>query len=648
MASRKAVAKEALERRIEAADGGGGGSRRDLIAKLSSGDGSMNRAEMGEGGRRDDSTSTTAATTTNVAGGGGSQTVQDRYPTRRMVDGSRRKTFYKKSFQIKSKEHSPPLTDHFSGFKFNPTDAEWFGLSGKNSKGDLLLGEVTVRGDMTNRFKKLGGTKQKDAVYFNSNKYLGNTFITADALVAGYGNIKNGNSNGSISSSSSLSYNDGYEIGFGTESLLRPDSDQIILDTEVRLLRCMVFFGSARLAMKSALSNGLDNGPALIEWSSPEREWLFQCLTDFRGHASLPKELQDGGTVAQLRQYFATKDAPNGSFTDVSSSISRGVESYVDANGPLEKDEECGKELDAEIASVMDSSNDANSDELPITNEGDSPSTTSTVERNSAIQTEVEQTQLIVPTELQPLREELNSDTTISSGNNIEDGLLEMFFQAGDDVTFFDLQDGSISREVRAELTVQQTVAVMLRATALSRLFRLKTQWKLAVDELSRRGRKLNHRSGEEDTTGDEHLDMEGDDLDGEMEDGELETIANTLGQKVIETAETVRNLTESLKTLTARLLDYCSTGSVEGRISVSQAEELAKAMESHIASLPPDSHRPETAEDDDNYIFGSDDYEKDIEPSFGVRRSEQEDVNNMEDFDINDILDQDFVATGS
>jgi len=620
-----------------------------LIAKLSSGDGSTNRPEMGEGRRRDDSTTTTATTavgrdtTTNrngrvlntkVVRGGGRQTVKDRYPIRQMDEGSRSNNFYKK--QTKS---PPALTEHFSGFNFNPTDAEWFGLSEKGSKGDLLLGEVAMLGDMTNRFKKPGGTKQKDAVYFNSNKYLGNTFITEDALVAGYGNIDN-----------SLSYNDGYEIGFGTEALLRPDADQIIFDTEVRLLRCMVFFGSARLAMKSALSNGLDNGPALIEWSSPDREWLFQCLTDFRGHGSLPKELQDGGTVAQLRQYLATKDAPSGYFTEVSSSSSRAVDNYVDVGGPLEEDEGCAEKLDAEIASVTDSGNE--------TNNVDPPNTTSTVERDSALQTEIDQTQLIVPADMQPSIEEQNNDTTISSGNNAEEGLLEIFFQAGDDVTFFDVKDGAISREVRAELTVQQTVAVMLRATALSRLYRLKTQWKLAVDELARRDQKQNYRSGEEDTTnhtGDKPLDVKGGDLDDDdndnddssmtMEEGELETIANTLGQKVIQAAETVRNLTESSKTLTTRLLDYVSTGSVEGRLSESQCEELAKAIESHIASLPPDSQRPDGFGDDDEYVFGSDDYDKDIDPSFDGRRSEQVDVNDTADLDINDLLDQDFVA---
>jgi len=56
----------------------------------------------------------------------------------------------------------------------------------------------------------------------------------------------------------------------------------------------------------------------------------------------------------------------------------------------LEKDDEGGKGLDTEIASVADSANDANNDELSITNEGDSSHTTCTVERNLATQIKVE------------------------------------------------------------------------------------------------------------------------------------------------------------------------------------------------------------------------------------------------------------------
>ena len=46
--------------------------------------------------------------------------------------------------------------------------------------------------------------------------------------------VEIGNNNGSISSSLSLSYNDRYENVFGI--LLCPDSDQIVVDTEVTVV----------------------------------------------------------------------------------------------------------------------------------------------------------------------------------------------------------------------------------------------------------------------------------------------------------------------------------------------------------------------------------------------------------------------------
>jgi len=102
---------------------------------------------------------------------------------------------------------------------------------------------------------------------------------------------------------------------------------------------------------------------------------------------------------------------------------------------------------------------------------------------------------LSLQTVIQPSRVKHNNDTSISSRTYPEDGLLEMFVQAGDDITFVYVQDRDICDKVKTRHTMQQNLAFMLRATALSRLYCLKIQLELAVDELARRGRKLNHRS---------------------------------------------------------------------------------------------------------------------------------------------------------
>ena len=47
------------------------------------------------------------------------------------------------------------------------------------------------------------------------------------------------------------------------------------------------------------------------------------------------------------------------------------------------------------------------------------------------------------------------------------------------------------------------------------------------------------------------------------------------LGRKVMDASKAVRSLIDSARTLTARFIDYCSSGSAEGRVSTSQVKEL-------------------------------------------------------------------------
>jgi len=398
---------------------------------------------------------------------------------------------------------------------------------------------------------------KKDAVYFNSNSYLGNEYIDSSP------------DKGSVNNSCLVN-----------EYFLSPDVNQIILDAEKRLLQCMVNFRSARLAMKQALSNGMGNEPSLFSWSTPEKEWLFQQLIDSQGNGSFPNILQDGGTVAQLRQHLADQpDAPAGSFTTKPSRV--GVD-YVDI---CLQDEKEGKNL-TNITSLHESG------ELPQIE----LNFQSTIGQSASLQEEQKK-----KFNLESNFISTEEDYPSSSSESSAEGSLEVIFSPKNEFLFFNLSDASVSHEIRAELTVQQTVSVMLRATAIKRLSRLKKQWKVALDALS-----ATKKGGIEnsDTSKNE----------------ELETICNTLGHKVTEASKTVHDLTESSRTLNDRLLDYCSSNDVEGRISKVKVEKLAKMMESHIASLPPDTHRPDSPGDDGDYIFGSDDFHNNVDPTFGGR----------------------------
>ena len=46
--------------------------------------------------------------------------------------------------------------------------------------------------------------------------------------------------------------------------------------------------------------------------------------------------------------------------------------------------------------------------------------------------------------------------------------------------------------------------------------------------------------------------------------------------------------------------------------------------MEEHLANLPEDKHRPETRGDDGVYVYGSDEFDGDIDPMFGGRDTDE------------------------
>ena len=348
------------------------------------------------------------------------------------------------------------------------------------------------------------------------------------------------------------------KIASHSNQMLNQDADKMILGAEFRLLKTMVHFTSARLAMKAALANRSDNGPTLIEWSTLEREWLFHSLTESPGHDPLPQELQDGGTVLQLQDYLKTRtDVPDGAFV-------------------VEKME----------------------DEKPLSNpDGDTWFDSEVVD------------------------DYVKGQKYTEESKSIEEGCLDLFFTETDDVMNFTLAKHSISHEERAELTVQEAVATLLKATAQQRLSRIKNEWKVASEILANRKQSQNNTISSENEIEREfqapHLSIY-DNLDDE----ELKNQCTNLGQNILDAMNTVRDLTESSKQLSGRLLDYCSADGMEGRLSKSKQDELARMLAEHLASLPDDRDKPGFAED---YIFGADDFNDDIDTRYGGSPSQIE-----------------------
>jgi len=483
---------------------------------------------------------------------------------------------------------TPPLTPHFSGFEFaNPTDAAWLGFyngsSGTRRKDPPLVagGGALVERRLMREAIEAGETyvslnNENKLVYFNSNAFHGNKFLTKEAREAGYG--ENG-----------ITY-DASEIGLGVPALVEQDSDKLLLDAEDRLLRALVHYPSARAAIKGAVMTSLKSGSgagfALIEWSNQNREWLFECLTDSPGRTPLPSELQEGGTAQQLRDYLAElSDAPLGAFDS-------GVSS-VDAKNPLtdtileggSRTRETGTEGEALDSSLFDDP----------------------------------------------------SSTPFATHGPV--GRLETYFSNNDEAdSLAPYQKSELSGEIRAELLVQETLAAMLRATALRRMALLKKRWMAAATALELR---LNENTKSGYNADNATILAIDDAAPGEVENSrmysdanaevdELSSLCSTLGEQLSEAMQTVKELDESSKRIGSRLMDFCSTGGSSYRMSTAKREKFIKMLDDHLENLPEDP-KPTTSGGDGGYIFGIDEFDDSIDSQFGGVYSDElaEDGNN-------------------
>lgn len=339
-----------------------------------------------------------------------------------------------------------------------------------------------------------------------------------------------------------------------SNKLLNQNAHQILSGAESRLLKAMVHYASARLAMKAALANRA-NSPTLMEWSTPEREWLFHCLTESPGHEPLPQELQESGSVSELLNYLRTRsDAPDGAFAT---------------------------ELDSNIQN-----NETNTDGNTWFDATDVDEYVNEKRRKSTLK-----------------------------------GSLDDFFLETEDVMKSKLAKHSVSHDERAELTVQEAVATMLKASAMKRLSRIKNEWKVASDSLFLR--KAQTEDDGKEATNEPKEKFPFDNLTTD----ELEKHCTKLGKEMLESMAIVRELSDSLNELGRRLLDYCSNDGLEGRVSRSKQDELAKMLQEHIDSLPDDRESPGYDED---YVFGSDEFRDEIDPKYGSLSHPSENIEDV------------------
>lgn len=517
--SRKASARESIERRIEEKDGFSGEADRKLDV--------ITRGEIAEVDENDQRLSKSALAKLNAPTrrNHAASMMKQPTPTRRTFKQKppRRATFKTSN----GKQQQRDLIPHFNGFTFDrKSDRDWLGLSGR-SKRKMYLGSTGLDDDGPKLRAELPvfdtfERRSKDGpVYFNSNQYVGERYLTQTAMDAGY----------FLSDSDRPTSGESLEE-FTDRILLERDAEHMIVMAESRLLHALAKYSQARAIMRSVYAASTFTPPNM-KWTSEERLWLFECLTGTSDPPLSPELLEDGN-ARQLRSHLASRtDCPqNGFISDSTNSLSNNPPS----NGAvIDEDSSLGG------AYTTDKQSSHQQNNIP------------------------------------------------SNGR----GSLETYFMDASHL-FPSFRKTRIAEETRAELTVQETVATLLRATATKRFLSVKRQLAKIVFEMDRRG----DSGGEED-----QLSFDEDFSTTSSE--ELQELFDSVALEVMEAQQSLYEADRSTDRVNAHLLDYSAENSVQYKTSQAEVERLEKMMDDHIASLPDDI--PDAPGDDDAYVFDAD-----------------------------------------
>uniref|UniRef100_A0A6U0TGC4 Toprim domain-containing protein n=1 Tax=Eucampia antarctica TaxID=49252 RepID=A0A6U0TGC4_9STRA len=562
MASRKAMVREALSRRIEKIDGVST-STSEKISKLLKGGDFTNDSEKTSGKTDSLKTNSKRSSSQHAEKNRESSSRRSFNEWDSNSYGAGKSTGKRNSYG--QTQTDPPILPHFSGFHFpNPNDAEWLGVSGnsKKSKRSLILGDLPKERVQNGAYSSW---KSDDAVYFNSNEYIGGKILNKPSLQHVEGD------------SSTSSGND-------ISDLLELSSNNQILAAEDRLLRALVAFAPARNAMKTAMARNVGSHSLDFDWSNKEREWLFRSLVEYPGFSSIPKNIQENATTSELRDYLSIRaDVPKDAFGK---------------HSPI-------------IVEISNSKTNETAFETKMTN---------SIADVEDINTDLQLAQT----------EELNE-------NIYPKGLLDRFFTTNnDDISY--TSDESYFKNKKIELTVQETVATMLKANAIMRLSKSKNHWKLAYLALSKKKvsteAAIENLIEEDKHIFDKYFDMDIDDLS---------LCCEALARDTNEAMKTAHELTESAKRIGRRMLESCSSSEFEGRISSGKREELILEMNEFVASLPEDTHIPNSSGGDGDYTFGSDSYDNEIDSSYGGQRQSDTSLRENES-DSSSLVDKRFV----
>ena len=650
MVARKAAAKESLLRRIEAVDGFDPKQQDDRLSHITKGaiseetDSSSKLSKQAfEATKPIKSRLVPHRPTTTQERSAMSVPKVDRRGTSNKIQGDR--PFLRRN--TAKRKSPPPMTPHFNGFEFEKeSDAEWLGIS--SLKSELKNGGLTF--GVNERYQKLMLSRfgagyapgLDNVVYFNSNEYHGQYFLTEQAREAGY------LSDGPVSADLSL-----LECGVGT--LIKEDSDEMIRRGEDSLLRNLVQFGAARSILQSAIASSEATGARFeIEWSNQAHEWLFTYLVQRAD--DIPSEYLDDTRITDLRDFLATRqDAPPTAFSSLAyidacrqlrdsyprafqkSTNNDGIDFRAATLGAGRPINNAAKAVTAETVKRFDKEPQIPSDiseieewasnydpaifdedfmmpqhvdeprEMISTNEFRSANSDDGVIDAEAVLVDTDQVASEATTGLESKGRAFEYGETLGS--------LDLFFLPPNEI-FMETHD-SASPQVRAELEVQESLATLLKASALKRLESVKATWLMANKLLrARQNSAIDESAHVEPSIQQSHIPVINSGIRrlDHMETESLQVYCRDLFHNMSDMFQKVYHLELSCQRIKARVFDYSAGDSTEGKISYVLQNELFGLVDEFVESIPSDWQPNETDElpDPDYFLDESDDPDDD------------------------------------
>lgn len=435
---------------------------------------------------------------------------------------------------------------------------------------------------------KLGGKNQARAptedavVYFNSNDYHGNQFLTNDAVDAGYTNRR------TVKRDSSL-------VEKGVASLVEQDIEAMALTAEDSLLRVLVMHGAARTTAKNMLEarNAVNSGLG-IEWSCAKKEWLFLSLVE--DAEQIPPSCR---TPEELRSFLADlPSAPAGAllgsdnagnaFTVATPVVDEATDS--DDAGHAIRSEDGFDSIDPK-ADFADGSALPGTDAVTADAPGTDVSSVLVAGRESVVSA--------VPSLVQPS----------------EESMLTQYFEPEDDHLAVTSND-AIADEIRSELFVQELLATLLWVTTSRRAGTIQQEFVDRYNALNQTSSSASVESGGDDSVSSLQEPTALTPTGGlvaisSLKKAELEPDLQRLATELRETTITLQQLQESSKRISSRLMDQGATDGLEGKVSLSLQEDLATRVDAHLFEVANSPQTVAVMSERDLLLLSGDDYDE-------------------------------------